>query len=256
MKKILFIFMVAVMAASCLNSGSFETTYHIIADFEYNEEVYETHFGKDSVYVGEVQENNQEGGFMVYDLIFANKLVKAGDKTELLGGFAMSYAKDSTLVQGQVVPSQYSVYSRTAAYKTKTFAVFYDSVNPSTMPTHDIKFVYPDMGSYTLREVMIANTTEVVSAIKYGIEGVMDPFADGDYLKIVATAIRAGKTVTAEFYLADYRGKQELVTGWKKWDLSSLGEADYLDFSIESSKAAVPKRFCLDYLIGTVKLSQ
>lgn len=246
----------AVMAVSCLSSGSFETTYHIIADFEYTENVYEQYFSKDSVYVGEVHENNKEGGFILYDLVFANKLVKAGEKTELLGGFAMSFAKDSSVVQGQVVPSQYSVYSRTAAYKTKTFAVFYDSVDSSTMPTHDIKFLYADMGSYTLKEAMIANTTEVVSAIKYGIEGVMEPFADGDYLKIVATATRAGKTVTSEFYLADYRGKQELVTGWKKWDMSALGEADFLDFSIESSKAAMPKRFCLDYLIGTVKLSK
>lgn len=64
-------------------------------------------------------------------------------------------------------------------------------------------------------------------------------FQKGDYLKLIAHGVKEnGQEVTLDFYLANITTDnvaEGLVKEWTKWDLTPLGEVDYLYFTMDSS---------------------
>lgn len=81
-------------------------------------------------------------------------------------------------------------------------------------------------------------------------------FKDGDWFKLNVYGVRPGGEVVGpvEFYLADYRnGKSEIIKDWTFVNLDTLGEVQYIYFTMQSSDSGqwgmnTPAYFCLDRL--------
>jgi len=100
----------------------------------------------------------------------------------------------------------------------------------------------------TLTGTFITNTINPIRCIEG--KSYSAAFADGDYLKLIATGSLEGETTgSVEFYLADYRdGKTDVVRDWQWFDLSALGKVDKVAFSMDDSQngAGVGHYFCID----------
>ena len=46
-----------------------------------------------------------------------------------------------------------------------------------------------------------------------------------------------------------------IVTKWTFFDLEKLGDVDFIDFEMSSSKEGVPGYFCLDDLMARIDIS-
>lgn len=103
--------------------------------------------------------------------------------------------------------------------------------------------------------VYVNNSAYAVNSILNG-DAFAEPFSDGDYHKIVFTGDDPTGT-PVECFLADYTdGKTELVTEWKKVDLTPLGDnVKNLTVKIESSNNYVPAYAALDNLSYAEDLS-
>ena len=261
-KQILILALVALMSVSCLK-GSYHASYRILYPFDvFTDEGYKACFGDTGRYIPNY-------GFDVSDLRFFNTGEGKNQDWKYTSGFTFSSLCDSTIYDvatpaDETTPakkSSYSVFSTTGANKSKIFGVYEQAKPESQAPKvpYDILVTNP-YGSMALYEVAIANTTEVVNAIVNGIPGVQEPFADGDFLKIVATGYtKEVKGLDAEIYLADYRGKQEILKGWTVWkDISKLGTCDAIKFDIQVSegKKGIKKIFCLDDFDANVVIDQ
>jgi len=147
-----------------------------------------------------------------------------------------------------------------SGYKSANYAVVY----PDYVET---EVVAADGEPHTVTGCYITNNLWTYQAIMEG-DGYGDntPFggADGtypDYLKIIATGYdEDGEELgTTEFYLADYRFEDNtedyVVTDWRWFDLSVLGEVNSVGFTMEGSKTDVsglttPAYFCMDDFNG------
>ena len=74
---------------------------------------------------------------------------------------------------------------------------------------------------------------------------------------LTATGYLDGKeTGKAEIYLADFRdSKDSVVTSWTPFALNKLGNIEYIDFELTSSKTEVPQYFCLDNFYANITLT-
>mgnify|MGYP001173908962 FL=1 len=112
---------------------------------------------------------------------------------------------------------------------------------------------------YNFKGAWITNSTYAYLAIKDGNDGYMNDtkFEADDWFKITATGYDAsGKSIgQIDFYLADYRnGKNEITHTWKWFDWSSIGNASYITFELNSTDnnpsldppMKTPAYFCLD----------
>ena len=273
MKKYLSILVAAALTASCLNGGHFSQTYDFVSDFEYKNMNFEEMFDADKKYY------EYSGAFASSDLAFCSKIdtIDLDNKQfKFKGGFYLSYAADSIFYphkdtvwaeadkplydeDNKVVMEDhkinpYSVCDWSGAFKSKTFTIFEYT---EEMPQMDMFFAYFKLNgaTCTMKECYVNNTTEIAHIIAYGTE-TQPAFQSGDYLRIIATGYKDNKeSAKSSFYLADFRdGKNELVKGWTKWELDTVGTMDYIDFKIESSRTDIPLRCCFDYIRASVSI--
>lgn len=164
------------------------------------------------------------------------------------GGFAHSELKDSNAENGHY-ENQYAVFNDKAATGDGFLVYYYDSYNEPC----DIVI----KKSYALVGVRLNLSTYTYASItNEDINSYARVFADGDYLKVIFTAMlgnQAGNKV--ECYVADFRdGKSLMATEWNSYDLTALGDSyDSVRVTIETSDvgewgANTPLYICIDDL--------
>lgn len=245
MKRILFFCVVAVMAAGCFGDDpTTQINTGLVADFEYDIMDYDAKFGSDSLYF-----DSQYGfGLGVSYLAFMEKLDEG--KSMLEGGFMFSYlaAPKSENVDG-LENNRWRAYAAPTSYRN-SYLVFRQNPDEPFMPAHDVEFTAVKYGTCTMNTCQMTNTVEVAKAVA-------EKFEKGDKLVVKATGYLDGqKTKTVECVLADFSAqKDSIVTKWTSFDLSALGNFQYVDFKVESTKPDIPAYFCLDKFSVSISLA-
>ena len=168
------------------------------------------------------------------------------------GGFAVASHFD--MEDGSSL-NQYSVYNSSAASGDKYMLYYYDSYNDPC----DILCRYH--GYYQFATVcMNLSTFTYKSIADEDANAFARAFTEGDYLKVIFTALMENKTEgkSVECYVVDYRdGKRYVATNWDAFDISGLcGEIWGLRVRIETSDVGewgpnTPLYICMDNLIYT-----
>lgn len=136
------------------------------------------------------------------------------------GGFALSNVKDTDPANG-LFANQYAVFNDTAASGENFLIYYYDSFNEPC----DIVLKKP----VHLSNVKLNLTTYTYASItNEAINDFARAFTDGDYLKVVFTAMKGNEiTGVDECYVVDFRdGKRIMATDWTEYSLVNLGR-DY-----------------------------
>ena len=246
MKKLLVVFFAAMMLASCLGDGPTNSQqYNLVATFEYmNDYEIPDQFGEDSLYIDTVYGL----GMGWSDVAFLHKL--SDDMKEHKGGFVLSCLKGRLYKDGSEVDKASDLYRVNApADSSRMYMVFVDAGVDDMMPAHDIEFVSDQYGSCTMVGCYVNVPVYVAAAASH-------VFEEGDALVLKATGYREGK-VTAEKSIDLIRyesGKLTVPEKWTAFDLTALGDIQYVDFDVQSSKANVPEVFCMDNFIAKVDL--
>lgn len=96
-------------------------------------------------------------------------------------------------------------------------------------------FSFKDGKEQVVDHMYVTNTCYFLNSLTYG-DGFNQPAGDDTYVKIIAYGYDTNNeaTGTAEFYLVN--GKNNILTTWKKFDLSSLGKVNKVVFNIEASE--------------------
>lgn len=271
MKRFFYLIAVVFMASSCLGDGpTYEKSYTLNVNFEYSFDYSQT-FGPDSLWIDTV--NGVGIGYM--DMAFYQKL--NADKTELLGGFLVSYqempkspqtdkeessgqddlgqdeessGQDDNVAETVPVDKTWRAYILEPSKTRNTYVVFHDT---DEMPEHDVEFLLPDYGTCVMSECYVTNTLAVA-------EAVASQFETGDKLVVRATGYLGGlKTDSAEITLAEFSSqKDSIVSKWTKFDLSRLGSVQYVDFEVlvhSANPLSVPADFCMDNMVSSVNVS-
>lgn len=244
MKKIFVLIVAALTVMSCLNSGSFSQSYTADITFEFSDNVYKNSF-KDSLYI---VPDGEGFLYMQYPVSFSQKQLSGN----LQGGFLMSYLKgekDNALDMEPAANDAYRVHAATGAQNSKTYTVFYDNPVESMMPAHDIDFMYRNVGTFSPHRCYVNNSTLVARKIK-------EHFVDGDKLVLKAIGLKGdGTKVEASITLAEYtEAKDTVMYNWSLFDLSKLGDVDYIDFKVESTNPDVPGYFCMDNFLAAIQV--
>lgn len=134
------------------------------------------------------------------------------------GGFVQSKVKDSNPANG-LFANQYAVYNDSAASGDSFLLYYYDAYNEPC----DIRI----KSGARLADVKLNLTTYTYASItNEDINDFARAFTDGDYLKVVFTAMKGNDVIgVAECYVVDFRdGKREMATSWNSYSLADLGE--------------------------------
>lgn len=243
MNRIAIFFIALFSLASCMSETNYSESFTAYATFEYLGEDYSQLFGADSLYFSIDASDGYESAIGWSVLGYTAKVSLSKD--EFVGGFMLSHLKPANDTT-DFPASPYRVYGDPA--KSNTYMVFHDSPS-GLMPGHDIFFTMTTYGTCAPTGCGICNTAEVVNFVK-------ENFEDGDRLVIKATGYLNNNVCgTAEFALADYATfRDSVVTKWTLFDLAKIGDFDYLDFAISSTKEGVPPYFCLDDFIAQVAI--
>ena len=136
------------------------------------------------------------------------------------GGFALSNVKDTDPANG-LFANQYAVFNDSASSGENFLIYYYDSFNEPC----DIVLKKP----VHLSDVKLNLTTYTYASItNEAINDFARVFIDGDYLKVVFTAMKGNEiTGVDECYVVDFRdGKRIMATDWTEYSLVNLG-SDY-----------------------------
>ena len=95
----------------------------------------------------------------------------------------------------------------------------------------------------------VNNTAEVVDSVKAN-------FVDGDRLTLKAVGyLNGAKTGEAQINLAEYTTqKDSIIVNWTPFDLYKLGQVQYVEFEMISTKENVPTSFCMDDMLASIVL--
>jgi len=95
-------------------------------------------------------------------------------------------------------------------------------------------FSFKNRKEQVVDHMYVTNTCYVLNSLTYG-DGFNSPASNDTWVKIVAYGYNANEEEvgTTEFYLCN-TGRQ-IVTDWKKWDLSSLGKVNKIVFNFAAS---------------------
>lgn len=243
----------ALVAVSCMNNGSFKSSYNDYFPFESD---YLSNYTSDSLYF--------KGDFIQSSagqtLIFHGKraVEDIEDVADFKGGFMLSLLRDTLVEEGHLAKGIYrstyaTVADTTGADNSKGFAIF--RYNPGNMPEHCVTFPHTAYGSCRPQLVSVCNTNLVANAVKYGY-GSCRAFQPGDYMKLVITSVLNGyPSANVEIMLAEYTDSGlNMIDSWKRFDLTKLGDFDYLEFSILSNVDDVPLYCCIDGMVVSVDL--
>lgn len=110
--------------------------------------------------------------------------------------------------------------------------------------------------TYKASRVSITNTSLAYYSLLNG-DGYGKVFENGDYFKISIYGVDKDMKITSPVtaYLADYRnGKKMILDKWQTVSISSLGEVEYIFFTLESTDndqygMKTPAYFCMDKLV-------
>lgn len=165
------------------------------------------------------------------------------------GGHALSNYYDTNLTNGSF-NTQLSAATTAAHNGSQNFCVHFGYSGSGMGPAIPELFFYDGIAR-VVDHMYVANTTYTLNSIVKGDGFSSEPFAAGDYFKIIATGYDASDNQTGqvEFILAkdtDFR-----VTDWTKWDLAPLGEVARITFDCAGSKdngygLATPAYFAYD----------
>lgn len=211
MKKMLFCALVCVALCGCKKSS---TTF--VDDVEPNVESFETQFEGDYHY-----------GYETDNLTFEHFY---NEEFGYWGGFALTRKFDTDAANG-LFENQYAVYNASASEGDGALIYYYDSYNePCDIVLKDATM---------LTSVRLNLTTYTYASITdEDINSYARTFADGDYLKVVFTAMSADEALdSVECYVVDYRdGKRFVATNWDIYDLRLLGKGyDAVRVTIETT---------------------
>ena len=211
MRKMLFCALVCVALCGCKKSS---TTF--VDDVEPNVESFETQFEGDYHY-----------GYETDNLTFEHFY---NEEFGYWGGFALTRKFDTDAANG-LFENQYAVYNASASEGDGALIYYYDSYNePCDIVLKDATM---------LTSVRLNLTTYAYASITdEDINSYARTFADGDYLKVVFTAMSADEALdSVECYVVDYRdGKRFVATNWDIYDLRSLGKGyDAVRVTIETT---------------------
>ena len=165
------------------------------------------------------------------------------------GGFALSNVKDTDPANG-LFANQYAVFNDSAASGENFLIYYYDSFNEPC----DIVLKKP----VHLSNVKLNLTTYTYASItNEAINDFARAFTDGDYLKVVFTAMKGNEiTGVDECYVVDFRdGKRIMATDWTEYSLVNLGrDYDHVRVTIETTDigewgANTPLYIALDDLV-------
>lgn len=165
------------------------------------------------------------------------------------GGFALSNVKDTDPANG-LFANQYAVFNDHAASGENFLIYYYDSFNEPC----DIVF----KKAVHLSNVKLNLTTYTYASItNEAINDFARAFTDGDYLKVVFTAMKGNEiTGVDECYVVDFRdGKRIMATDWTEYSLVNLGrDYDRVRVTIETTDigewgANTPLYIALDDLV-------
>ena len=93
------------------------------------------------------------------------------------------------------------------------------------------KIAFADSVARVIDHMYITNTCYVLNSLVYG-DGYNPPANDTTKLYVVAVGQDANGHEISRTTFSLYNGKDTLVTEWKKWDLSVLGEVNAVAFNI------------------------
>lgn len=211
MRKMLFCALVCVALCGCKKSS---TTF--VDDVEPNVESFETQFEGDYHY-----------GYETDNLAFEHFY---NEEFGYWGGFALTRKFDTDAANG-LFENQYAIYNASASEGDGALIYYYDSYNePCDIVLKDATM---------LTSVRLNLTTYTYASITdEDINSYARIFADGDYLKVVFTAMSADEALDSiECYVVDYRdGKRFVATNWDIYDLRSLGKGyDAVRVTIETT---------------------
>lgn len=165
------------------------------------------------------------------------------------GGFALSNVKDTDPANG-LFANQYAVFNDSAASGENFLIYYYDSFNEPC----DIVLKKP----VHLSDVKLNLTTYTYASItNEAINDFARVFTDGDYLKVVFTAMKGNEiTGVDECYVVDFRdGKRIMATDWTEYSLVNLGsDYNHVRVTIETTDigewgANTPLYIALDDLV-------
>lgn len=207
----LFCALVCVALCGCKKSS---TTF--VDDVEPNVESFETQFEGDYHY-----------GYETDNLTFEHFY---NEEFGYWGGFALTRKFDTDAANG-LFENQYAIYNASASEGDGALIYYYDSYNePCDIVLKDATM---------LTSVRLNLTTYTYASITdEDINSYARTFADGDYLKVVFTAMSADEALdSVECYVVDYReGKRFVATNWDIYDLRSLGKGyDAVRVTIETT---------------------
>lgn len=207
----LFCALVCVALCGCKKSS---TTF--VDDVEPNVESFETQFEGDYHY-----------GYETDNLTFEHFY---NEEFGYWGGFALTRKFDTDAANG-LFENQYAVYNASASEGDGALIYYYDSYNePCDIVLKDATM---------LTSVRLNLTTYTYASITdEDINSFARTFADGDYLKVVFTAMSADEALdSVECYVVDYRdGKRFVATNWDIYDLRPLGKGyDAVRVTIETT---------------------
>ena len=207
----LFCALVCVALCGCKKSS---TTF--VDDVEPNVESFETQFDGDYHY-----------GYETDNLTFEHFY---NEEFSYWGGFALTRKFDTDAANG-LFENQYAVYNASASEGDGALIYYYDSYNePCDIVLKDATM---------LTSVRLNLTTYAYASITdEDINSFARTFADGDYLKVIFTAMYADEALdSVECYVVDYRdGKRFVATNWDIYDLRSLGKGyDAVRVTIETT---------------------
>ena len=242
MKRLFFILLSFVLVSSCLDDGSgMSQSYTNTANIQYTQ----ISFFPDSTFF-----NTKTPEGFGFDVLNFYHLLDPG-KIRVDGGFALSCLEMPLSGNTEGLNNTYRYYQKDIKKKySNIYTVYFQNEEDAFMPKHDIHFPYASTGTCTLNGCFITNTVEVADYIR-------DNFETGDRMTLKITGyLNDKKTGETEFLLADFSAqKDSIVSKWTPVELEMLGNVEYVDFEITSTKEGAPAYFCMDELTYSVQIS-
>ena len=174
------------------------------------------------------------------------------------GGFGYSNITATEFNPSQWNTHQFRSVVGHGADESNTFAVMCDMDGYYPVKIEVIHSQQP----VTVSGVYLTNSAYTYNSMINGDAVAGAPFTQGDYYKVIFTG-NTGTTV--EYYLADYRStnatEHYILTEWKWFDLTPLGNITNLTVSVDGSRKNVyglltPAYLCMDNLGVTEPLNE
>ena len=204
MKTSKFILSMLVLGVAFTSCTSVEDVQLTLVDFE------NVTLNSDSIWNG----SDLSGSFVSGNSTFKNSYNASWASWT---GFACSSKKD---VATPGYGNQYSVIAGSGAFKSRKFAIAYDSAAISIPKNTDY---------YSVKYLYITNSTYTYLALKNGSAFNHNFSATGnkgaaDWFKVIIKGFKNNvQTASVDFYLADFRdGKNILVKDWQRVDLKYI----------------------------------